>query len=52
MVRLLQITLAVYLVPVLSVVALVSGVGMMILGVTQTVFGLTEQGKQVIQGNR
>jgi len=41
--RLIQITLAVYLTPVLLVVAVISGVGMMILGVSETIYGLNEQ---------
>ena len=50
--RWIQITVAIYLIPVLLVVAVVSGVGMMILGVSETIYGFSERGRQVIQRER
>jgi len=44
--RLIQVILAVYLIPVLMVVVVVSGVGMMILGVSETIQGLSERAKR------
>jgi hypothetical protein len=49
--RMIQMTLAIYLMPVLLVVVVISGVGMMILGVSETIHGLSERVKQVSQGN-
>jgi hypothetical protein len=49
--RMIQITLAIYLVPVLLVVVVVSGVGMMILGVSETLHGLSERVKRVTHRN-
>jgi hypothetical protein len=49
--RMIQMTLAIYLMPVLLVVVVISGVGMMILGVSETVHGLSERVKRVTQGN-
>ena len=50
--RFVQITLAIYLIPVLLVVAIISGLGMMILGVSGTIYGLSERGREVIRGGR
>jgi hypothetical protein len=49
--RMIQMTLAIYLMPVLLVVVVISGVGMMILGVSETIHRLGERVKQVSQGN-
>ncbi|MGO9471715.1 MAG: hypothetical protein ACLQIB_30605 [Isosphaeraceae bacterium] len=43
-------TLAIYLTPVLLVVVVISGVGMMILGVNETIHGLGERVKRATQG--
>ncbi len=48
--RLIQMTLAIYLTPVLLVVVVISGVGMMILGVNETIHGLGERVKRATQG--
>jgi hypothetical protein len=40
--RLIQMTLAIYLIPVLLVVVVISGVGMMILGVSEAIHGLSK----------
>lgn len=50
--RIIQISLAIYLIPVLLVVAVVTGVGMTILGISQTIYGLGKRGRHVIQGDR
>jgi hypothetical protein len=47
----IQMTLAIYLMPVLLVVVVISGVGMMILGVSETIHGLSERVKRVTHGN-
>jgi hypothetical protein len=49
--RLIQMTLAIYLMPVLLVLVVISGVGMMILGVSETIHSFSEQVKRVPQGN-
>ena len=49
--RMIQMTLAIYLMPVLLVVVVISGVGMMILGVSETIHGLSERVKRVTHGN-
>jgi len=49
--RLIQMTLAIYLIPVLLVVVVVSGIGMMILGFSETIHGLSARGKRATQGN-
>jgi hypothetical protein len=50
--RLIQMTLAVYLIPVLLVVVVISGVGMMLVGVGETTHGLNERVKRSTSGNR
>jgi len=47
--RLIQVILAVYLIPVLMVVVVVSGVGMMILGISETMHGVSKWVKQMTQ---
>ncbi len=47
--RLIQMTLALYLMPVLLVVMVISGVGMMILGVSETIHGFSERGRRLTQ---
>ena len=49
--RLIQMTLAIYLTPVLLVVVVISGAGMMILGLSETIHGLGERGRRVTRGN-
>ena len=49
--RMIQITLALYLMPVLLVVVALSGAGMMILGVSDSIHVLGERVKRVAQGN-
>jgi hypothetical protein len=43
--RLVQITLAIYLMLALMAVVIVSGVGMMVLGVSETVHGLSKRSR-------
>jgi len=50
--RLIQMTLAIYLLPVLLGVVVISGVGMMILGVSETIHGLSERGRAGDPGDR
>jgi hypothetical protein len=49
--RLIQITLAIYLIPVLLVVVVVSGIGMMILGISETIYELGAWVKRMLQSN-
>jgi hypothetical protein len=50
--RLIQMTLAIYLIPVLLVVVVISGVGMTILGISETIHGLSKWAKRMTQGDR
>jgi hypothetical protein len=50
--RVIQISLAIYLIPVLLVVAVVTGVAMTILGISQTIYGVCERGRHIIRGGR
>jgi len=47
--RLIRMTLAIYLTPVLLVVVIISGVGMMILGISETMHGVSKWVKQMTQ---
>jgi hypothetical protein len=44
-------SLAIYLIPVLLVVVVISGIGMMILGISDTVHGLNGWVKRTTPGN-
>jgi hypothetical protein len=49
--RLIQMTLAIYLIPVLLVVVVISSIGMTILGISETVHGLSKWAKRITQGD-
>lgn len=50
--RFIQITLAIYLLPVFLAVAVMTGVGMMVVGISGTVHGLSDWGKHTIRGDQ
>jgi hypothetical protein len=49
--RLIPMSLAIYLIPVLLVVVVISGIGMMILGISDTVHGRNGWVKRTTPGN-
>jgi hypothetical protein len=49
--RLIQMSLAIYLIPVLVVVVVISSVGMMILGISETIHGFNARLKRITPGS-